>query len=436
MIYSRLYKQENKRLLLILACVGVLVFGLWLFMFIKNLGLKNGWEKARGIENLQVFNITPHGFDIVWTTKEEVKEEQWVEWKNTKGNEEGKSPVEKIGDIYRSSLLELSPGNTYAYKVRVGTKTYVLNNLITPLVILPAESKELPISPAYGKVLLPSGRPYSNGLLTYEIDGFFPIATFTKGTGEWLLPLTGLIDKKTLKITPISDAFPVTIRLFSYPKGSIHTTVGQTRPLRQAITAGATLRVAMAPNNEVVLGANTSVGAGAVPIQPSIVYPKERALIPGSKPLMRGTAIPGKDVLAYIQGPTKQYSYRTVADAKGEWLIQYPLPLEAGGYLFSVSTVDKNGFALTLRRSFSIIKSGEQVLGTATGSPTLIPTSVPTYSPTTAPTIQPTSGVYPTAVPTLFVPTATPPITGGGMTGFAYAAIFCIVVGAGLVLAF
>ncbi len=433
-----MYKRENKKLLSILSCIGIVMLSLWLFLFIKDLGLKNGWEKAQGITNLQVINISPHGFDVAWATKEAVKEDQWVEWKNQKGNEEGKVVGEKIGDIYHSSILDLQPGSTYTYKVRVGTKTYVQNNLVQTSVLLPMESKELPISPAYGKVLLPNGRPYSNGLLTYEIDGFFPIATFTKGTGEWLLPLTGLVDKKTLKITSISDAFPVTIRLFSYPKGSIHTTVGQTRPLRQAITAGATLRAEIAPNNEVVLGANTIAGTGLVQLQPSIVYPKERAIIPGSKPLMRGLAIPGKDVLAYIQGPTKQYSYRTVADAKGEWLIQYPLPLEAGAYLFSVSTVDKNGFPLTLRRSFSIVKSGEQVLGTATGSPTLAPTSpiVPTNLPTGTPTIQPTSGIYPTAVPTLFVPTATPPITGGGMTGFAYAAVFCIVVGAGLVLAF
>lgn len=400
--------------------------------------MKNGWEKTQGIDRLQVFNITPHGFEVAWTTKAEVKDEQWVEWKNQKGNEEGKGSVEKIGDVYRSSILDLRPGNTYTYKVRVGTKTYVLSNLTSSLITLPVESKELPISPAYGKVLLPTGRPYANGLITYEIDGFFPIATFTKGTGEWLLPLTGLVDKKTLKIVPISDTFPVTIRLFSYPKGSIHTTVGQTRPLRQAITAGATLRVAMASNNEVVLGANTNASVGKTPAQPSIVYPKERALIPGSRPLMRGTAIPGRDVLAYIQGPTKQYSYRTVADAKGEWLVQYPLPLEPGSYTFSISTVDKSDFALTLRRSFSIIKSGEQVLGTATGSPTLIPTSpiVPTYSPTTVPTVQPTSGVYPTALPTVLAPTASQPISGGGITGFAYAAIFLIVVGAGLVLAF
>lgn len=437
MIYSRLYKRENKKVLYALACFAVTMVGLWLFLFIRDLGLKNGWEHIKGINRLQIVNISPTGFEVVWSTEQTPKEAQWVEWKT--GNTEGKVEAERIGDSYRSTIQGLESTKTYTFKVRTGAKTYILDNLAVSEVKLPKESKELPISPAYGKVLLPSGKPYANGLVLYEVEGFYPVATFTKGTGEWLLPLTGLVKRQTTSIVPISDTLPVTIRLFSYPKGSVRTTVGQTRPLRQSVIAGTTQTVASLNPQTAVLGA-TAEGAvvNSNEIQPSIIYPKEKALIPGNKPLMRGVAIPGKDVLALIQGPTKQYSYRSTADSKGEWIIQYPLALESGAYTFSISTVDKSGFPLTLRRSFSIIKSGEQVLGEATGSPTLAPTApVPTYAnPTTSPTIRPTVATYPTAVPTRFVPTATPPVTGGGMTAFAYVALFCIVVGAGLVLAF
>lgn len=439
MIYSRLYKRENKKVLYALACFAVTMVGLWLFLFVRDLGLKNGWEHIKGINRIQIVNRTPTGFEVVWSTIKDPKEKQWIEWKSKKGVT-GNAYAERIGDSYRSIIQGLNASETYTFKVRAGAKTYVLDNLTVAEVTLPKESKELPISPAYGKVLLPSGKPYANGIVTYEVDGFYPVATITKSTGEWLLPLTGLVQKQTATIAPISDILPVTIRLFSYPDGSVRTTVGQTRPLRQSVIAGTTQSVAsLNPPNTAVLGTTTDVvTVSKGDMQPSIIYPKEKALIPGNKPLMRGVAIPGKDVLALIQGPTKQYSYRTTADSKGEWIIQYPLALESGAYVFSISTVDKNGFPLTLRRSFSIIKSGEQVLGEATGSPTLAPTApVPTYaSPTTAPTIRPTTAVYPTAMPTRFVPTATPPVTGGGMTAFAYIALFCIVVGAGLVLAF
>lgn len=440
MIYSRLYKRENKKVLYALACFAVTMVGLWLFLFIRDLGLKNGWEHIKGINRIQIVNVAPTGFEVVWSTEQIPQEAQWVEWKSKNGNAQGKVAAERIGDSYRSTIYGLEATKTYTFKVRTGSKTYILDNLAVSEVKLPKEAKELPISPAYGKVLLPSGKPYANGLVLYEVEGFYPVATLTKGTGEWLLPLTGLVKKQSVTIEPIGDTLPVTIRLFSYPKGSIRTTVGQTRPLRQSVIAGTTQTVAsLNPPNTAVLGA-TAEGAvvNSNEILPSIIYPKERALIPGNKPLMRGVAIPGKDVLALIQGPTKQYSYRTTADSKGEWIIQYPLALESGAYTFSISTVDKKGFPLTLRRSFSIIKSGEQVLGDATGSPTLAPTvPVPTYAnPTTSPTIRPTIATYPTVVPTRFVPTATPPVTGGGMTTFAYVALFCIVVGAGLVLAF
>lgn len=440
MVYSRLYKRENKKVLYALMCFAITMVGLWLFLFIRDLGLKNGWERIKGISRLQIVNITPDSFEVIWATEQPPQEKQWVEWKSEKGKMQGMGEVERIGDSYRAVLRGLQPADTYTFKVRTGSKTYILDNLAVSQITLPKESKELPISPAYGKVLLPSGKPYANGLVLYEVEGFYPVATLTKGTGEWLLPLTGLVKRQGTMIASISDTMPVTIRIFSYPKGSIRTTVGQTRPLRQSVIAGTTQTVAsLNPSSATVLG--TAIDAATVnknEITPSIIYPKEGSLIPGNKPLMRGVAIPGKDVLALIQGPTKQYSYRTTADTKGEWIIQYPLALESGAYTFSISTVDKNGFALTLRRLFSIIKSGEQVLGEATGSPTLAPTApVPTYAaPTVSPTVRPTIISYPTAVPTRFVPTSTPPVTGGGMTAFAYIALFCIVVGAGLVLAF
>jgi len=439
MVYSKLYKRENKKVLLSLTLIGISVVVLWLFLFIQDLGYKNGWEKTQGIERLQVVNKNPHGFDIIWLTKQPVKEQQWVEWKSNDSSQ-GRGVVEQVGTIYRSSITGLKPQNTYTFKVRVGNKTYILNNLISSSVLLPKESKELPISPAYGKALLPSGKPYSNGLLIYEVEGFSPLAAITKETGEWLLPLTGLINNKTGAIASVSDNLPVTIRLFSYPNGSIHATVGRTRPLQQAITAGTTRQLAKT-NNGTVLGIDAS--KNTIPegqLEPSILYPKERALIPGNKPLMRGTALPGRDVLAYIQGPLRQYSYRTIADSKGEWLIQYPLPLEPGNYKFSITTLDKSGHSLTLRRSFLIVKSGEQVLGVATNSPTLIPTPtiiavIPTIAPTGIPTIQPTLiATNPTSMPTIVTPTLK--VAGGGINGALMAALFCIVIGAGLILAF
>lgn len=442
MSYSNLYVKKNQNVLRILGVVSVLSFLLGVLFFIEQWGYKNGWQKTQGIDKVYVVNRSPHGFELIWSTKNPVKETQWVEAGTKKNTYSIKGTAENNEGVYKALLGGLTADTTYYYRIRVGSKTYILPSLVSESVHTPKEAKETPVSPAYGKVLLPSTNPYANGLLIYEIDGYYPLAAFTKETGEWLIPLTGLVEKKSNSIVPVSNASSVLIRLFSYPNGSIRTVVGQTRPLKQAITAGTSLQIAQTTErkNESVLGAAVQNKSSQPDGLSSIIYPKEGALIPGSAPLIRGVAPSGTDIIVLIQGSTKQYSYRTKTNEKGEWLIQYPLVLAPGKYTI-IATVENNGTTSTIvPRTFSIIKSGEQVLGVATGTPTLAPTVVnPSPIPTNTPT--PTSitsnSQFPTGViPTRFVPTATPPVTGGGISGFLFGALICIVIGAGLVLAF
>jgi hypothetical protein len=437
--------KKGRKTLLILGVCAVISLVIGGSIFIQQTAKKNGWQQITGIETLYIVNRTAHGFELVWSTKKDVEDTQWVEV----GTKQGEYPIvaslDNNNGVYTASITGLEANTHYYFRIRVGDKTYTLPSLVSNEITTPKEVIEKPISPAYGKVLLPSTKPYANGLLIYEIDGFYPLAVFTKQTGEWLLPLTGLVEKKNNKIATVSDLTPVLIKLFSYPEGALRTSVGQTRPLKQAILAGSTLRLAQAPAQKgEVLGVGSQT---TLPQQDNnisqILYPKENAVIPGSTPLIKGTAPAGKDVLVLIQG-SKQYSYRTKADDKGNWLIQAPVALEFGRYAITVTIQNGVGATTIVKRNFSIIKSGEQVLGVATGTPTLTPTViVPTYaSPTTAPTLAltptetPTIAMYPTTVPTYFVPTATPPVTGGGVSPYLFGALFCIVIGAGLVLAF
>lgn len=426
MSYSALYIKKSQRTLRVLGIVSFLSLLIGTLLFIKQLGQQNGWQKIDGIDRLYVVNRSSHGFDVAWSTKNSVKEDQWVEVGTKKGVYPIISKRENNSEPYYATIIGLRADTTYYFRVRVGMKTYILPPLASDIVYTPKEVKEQPISPAYGRVVLPSLRPYVNGLLIYEIDGYYPLAVFTKETGEWLLPLTGLIEKKSNSITSVTEGSPVSIKLFSYPEGTVRTLVGQTRPLRQAITAGTSLGLA-----QTMQGKGESVlGVSSIKNSSSITYPKEGALIPGNTPLIRGTAPIGTDVIVLIQALAKQYSYRAKTDEKGDWLVQYPFVLEPGKYVV-LATIENSIGAPTIivRRTFSIIKSGEQVLGVATDSPTLVPTVViPTYAnPTVIPTNRFVSPI---------VPTATPPVTGGGMSGFLFGALFCIVVGVGLVLAF
>jgi hypothetical protein len=437
--------RKGKKTLAILAGLSIFSLLVGAFVLINQVGRKNGWQKTDGINKLYVVNRSSHGFEVVWSTNSPPKEDQWVEVGTEKGAYfNTMSRMETVGGVYHATITGLKADTNYFFRIRKGIKTYILPSLVSDAIHTPKDVKEKPVSPAYGKVVLPSKRPYTNGLLIYEIDGFYPLAVFTKETGEWLLPLTGLIEKKNNTITSISDTAHVSIRLFSYPEGVTRTIVGQTRPLKQSMIAGVSIQLAQeTQGNGLVLGTTTQTSLPKLNEQSSIIYPKENALIPGNTPLIRGTAPAGKLITVLIQASTKQYSYRTKSDEKGDWLVQYPLVLEPGRYTI-IATIENSARAPTLvRRGFSIIKSGEQVLGVATGTPTLIPTSplVPTISPTSIPTSMPitvpTTIQYPTTVlPTRFIPTATPPVTGGGISGYLFGALFCIVVGAGLVLAF
>ena len=439
---SSLYLKPNKLYLQILGVVAGVVTLTSLFIFVKQSRIQNGDEKTGGIDKVALVNRSPHGFEVAWSTVSEPTSPQWVEVGTKKGNYSLRFDAEALGATYIAKVTNLEPNTDYTYRIRMGDKTYLLPSLAVDGIHTPSENKEKPISPAYGKATLPSLKPYVGGLLIYEIDGYYPIAVFTKQTGEWLLPLTGLIEKKSNMISGVADSTPVLIRLFSFPAGSIRTTVGLTRPLKQSIVATKSIYLAKssAISGESVLGTQTQGSFSKANGISSITYPKEGALIPGNTPLIRGAAPADKDVIVLIQGASKQYSYRTKANEKGDWLIQYPVVLEAGKYTIVATIQNGVGATTVVRRSFTIVKSGEQVLGVATGSPTLAPTVpvpttvIPTYS---SPTITSTiSATLPSQVPTRFVPTATQPVTGGGISGYLFGSLIFIVIGTGLVLAF
>jgi len=444
MSYTSLYFKKSKKPLFVLGALSILSLFLGSYFFVGQIGRKNGWQTTSGIQRVYIVNRSPHGFEVIWSNNKNEKEDQWVEVTKEKENQYTSGTFDTFGGVNRAIIGGLEANTRYRFRIRVGSKTYILPHLLSDIIQTPKEEKENPTSPAYGKAILPSTKPYANGLLIYEIDGYYPLAVFTKETGEWLLPLTGLVEKKSNSIVSIADRNLVSIKLFSYPEGIIRTSVGQTRPLRKVMIAGTSSLPDQITQTkgESILGVNSQNNSITAVSTSSITYPKENAIIPGNAPLIRGRASIGGDVLILIKSSTKQYSYRTKADEKGDWLVRYPLVLDPGRYSILATMKNDRGTSTITQRSFNIIKSGEQVMGIATGTPTLVPTvsllisSNPTVIPTES-LILPTDQVsQPTLLPTRLVPTASPPVTGGGMNGFLFGALFCIVIGAGLVLAF
>lgn len=448
MIYSRLivspHLRKNVRLLIVCAFISL---GVAIFVFINHYVFVNGLITVGPLQKAQIVNLTSNGAGVVWEVKENPQDVQWVEWGESMNVMSHKSaPGTGMEHLKYATITGLEANKTYYVRIRSYKGVYTWEGKRAIVLKTPKVSRAYPQTPAYGKVLYSSGKAYTNGIVFFEVEGYVPQVAFTKETGEWLVSMNGFVDKKTNTTTSIKGNMKVTIRIPSSPETIIVATAKQITPMSKMIVIGtsSTLLV-QGIQNESVLGVTTEK-VQQEGKQPNITYPKEGALIPGNTPLIKGTAVENKELNVLIQGPKKQYSYRVMADNNGDWLVQYPLALEAGRYVVSAITQDKSGFKLTLRRTFTIIKNGEQVLGEATGSPTLAPTAIPTIptapAPTTPVTLQPTTALSPTValptvvVPTQFVPSPTPPRTGGELSGYVFTAAVCIVLGAGLVLVF
>jgi len=444
--YSKFITRKHSRISYKFIGVALVSFLIGLFTFLSSSFIKKNITLS-GLSRVWITNVNSGSVDIVWVN--ESKKNSLLVW--------GNDPK----SLSKKSIPEIYNGNTYLARIQGITGSHIVYFQIQSekgeqfdfagkkiwKVSLPKYVvNNQPLTPAYGKVLFPSGKPYVNNLIVYEIEGFYPLVTSTKQTGEWLIPLTSLVDKKTGEYRNPGDNQIVNITFPGSFSTKLVASLKETKPLSKAIVIGTTQTIAQKKGmDESILGVNSQNNYQIEKKQPSIVYPKENALIPGNKPLIRGTSRAGEVLQILIQGNRKQYSYRTTVDERGDWMVQYPISLEAGAYVISVVTKDQSGFPLTLRRIFTITKSGEQVLGEATGSPTitLSPTLFPspTQQVVSSPTIgsisaTPTPYIQTTTIPTTIIVSPQPPQTGGGIFSFLFTATLCLGVGIMLIFVF
>ncbi|MFA5136305.1 MAG: hypothetical protein WC489_02835 [Patescibacteria group bacterium] len=307
------------------------------------------------------------------------------------------------------------------------------------------------MNPAYGKIILQNGKAADGILVLLKLADKVPLLAVSKATGEWLIPLNIVVEKKSGKINhDLTDGIKAEVRFISEEKTDtvLISMLADITPVAQTIILGKKY-------NLLAKGDVLSATTGQSSLQKStlyITYPRENAIIPAGKPLFKGLGIAGNEVFVFINS-SPQFSYRALVDEKGEWRVLPTQSIGIGSYTATITTKDKNGGAVTLKRNFMIAKSGEQVLGDATGEPSITtspsPSPFPTYTTisvtpgVTTVTPSPTITVQ-TPTPSVFVePTApfqyvtpSPPRTGGEIVYLFYASILLFVAGAGLMLVF
>ena len=441
MIYSDLYvHNENK-----LPTVVGFLFVLFVTIFFSRLFLDSaGPSKAtlKVAKRVEVVNLSPTQVSIFWQTDKQ--ESGWVIY-GEMNNLENKiifdeKDINNLGQkkgkyiVHLATLKELIPGKKYFFKIVTDNNQIIVQpdgksfSFITPQ---GGPNGLQNISPAFGKILQSNSvNPLINSYIILSIKGSYPLLTQIKseGDGSWLIPLNQLYKKDSQNIQTISDKDKIIIEvLTNNGEGLTITTVkSKISPLTQTIVFVKDKNYSFLEEDN-VLSATTDLSSININ-QTEITYPKEGSLIPGSIPLIKGTATPSVKIEVTVNSK-KTYSAITSSDSKGNWSYLLPENLELGPHVIIIKTKDISGKEIMITRKFTIIaQQGNEgrVLGTATGSATITPTDIITYTPipTTASTL------VPSAVPTELKR------AGNSFAGTIFGSLSLIIIGGGILLAF
>lgn len=450
MSYSDIYfRPKQSKSLFIIASIVLVVFGI--FMYFSRASSIPLRAIGKALKRHEIVNVSPRQVGVFWVS--DVKEAGWVLFGTSKDNlslvaidERDIGEKKNLFSLHYVLLKGLDEDKTYYYKIVSGNNVIVSPSnqpfsFKTPRTTTITSS----IKPAYGKITLANGDPAQNAFIFYRYNNAFPFLSLTKLTGEWLIPLQFAIHKDTHEAIPIKESEKIKIEVISEDEATanIEALVSKTNPLPQTIIIGKNYKFLQEDD---VLNASTKRVLENKEYPVSIIFPKENAFIPGSKPLLKGQGVPGKAIKIQINSQPG-YISRITIDGKGDWKVEVPVSLLAGNYTMTITTEDSSGQSVTLTRKFTIAKSGEQVLGVASPSAAITP-SIST-SPALSPTASP-SATLESPTPTIILPlfTATPissatativtplPTAGFNSSPVVFGSMGLIIVGVGLMLVF
>lgn len=432
MSYSKYFLAQDKKIPIPVTIIVVLLLILFMSRLFASSPVPSRASKKM-IKNLKIVNPSHNQIGLFWQTDE--KATGWAVYGKNERNldkvalDERDLEEKKNLYYYHLSLLKnLEPNTRYYYKIvnnnqLVEDKNSNTSFFTTPVQLTPIYN----LNPAYGKLIKENGVPLEGALVVIIFNNAYPLIAQSKTTGEWLIPLNTILNKKSLQLQTIGLEDKLTIEIYDEDKKKtqIVAVLKNASPLPQTIVVGKNYKFI---GNEEVLSASLKNKLTGNKID--ILFPKKAAIIPEGRPLIKGTAIPGNEVEVAFDS-VKENTFKTVTDKEGIWRIVLTQQLSQGSHLLKVVTKDTNDKVIRLNREFTIAKSGEQVLAAATAeaTPTLTPTM--TLTPTASPTVYITP--FLSRSPTVSV---TPPTSGTSIIPIGIASASLIILGFGILLAF
>ncbi len=386
--------------------------------------------------NVQITNLSDTAFTMTWTTSGPATGMLVVSY--PRGDEtvfdERDTGTGNKYTTHSVTVRNLTASSDVSVKILSNGKTFLDNG--KPYVVrtsppIPAPPGDL--SPAYGSVVTADNQPAAGALVFLSLEGSQQLSTIVKPSGAWLIPLNlirtqngnaylpAAADRITENILVRSDgdqSQAITDTLNDSPVPVM--VIGKNYDFRkqQAKTPGVLAQAPTpTPVQPAILGDQTTKAPQVAHVV-GLVAPAEGATLTSFLPLIQGTGNPGKSVTITI-GITNPTSDTTTVGADGIFRYTPKLPLAPGKQTVTITTVDVANKPVAMTHSFEILKSGTQVLGTATPSATLTPTLAPIFTPTPTATLAgqplPTSA---TTLPTVILILAGLVLFAGGLVAF------------------
>lgn len=432
------FYREEKKIAAPLAFIILLLMLIGLAFGINQIKTSARSQKIT-LDQMELTNLTDHSITLVFKTP--AKEIAWVAYGDKENNlnqlrfdDRDNADQKKAYFYHYVTLKNLQERSDYFFKIitqkgmaeSYGDKPFTFTTT--------ARFQNLTgLKPAFGKIIQKNQSPLADGLVLLTLQGIYPLSALTTNNGEWLIPLSYLVKHDGSALSSIPSDEPVTIRGLTDAgeTAQITTTIAHLSPIPQTMVIGQT--IALPEEKTQVLSESTNIAPTVLPTI-SFLFPKDKALIPGKKPLFKGTALPEKEVSLMIASltrkkiPVLRTTIRT--DKEGVWSFTPSENLAEETYQISLKTIDENNKDVVIDRTFSIAKSGEAVLGEATPSATITITQTPSSPPT------PLILATPSSSPTTVVQTPVPPVAGLTDRSVAFLGGALLIVGLGLLLIF
>jgi hypothetical protein len=449
MIYSDLFlkKKSTVPIWLILPLV-VIIVGVAVGLALPT---RNSQATRKSLTRIEIANMAPHQATIVWET--DSPESDWIiygtsqDMLNKSAFDDRQMEKNQIAStLHYATIKNLENNTKYFFRITDGKSFLDRNNdgYFSFTTIRP-NAQINNIKPAYGKLIDDQGNPVSDALVLLSINNAYLIATYTKSSGEWLLPLNYIIDKSTSLTRAVNDRESISITFTSENKKQsiIKASLNSINALPNDVVLGHNMNLQSEGN---VLSATSGTSAKKSYVF-DLSYPKDKSLIPTNQPLIKGTSLPLSSVSIVVKQQKKIiYTQTVVADSNGVWKNESAPTLEPGTYTITIQTKNQAKNELVLTKSFTIAKSGESVLAAATPEASITPivasptaTPAPQVTVTAPPVIPSTTDITPTS-PLTATPIASPsgtietPVTGINTTMTVIISIMLMLAGLGILL--